>query len=52
MREKERLIIERAMRLFIEKGFVATSIQEIASACGMAKGSLYSYFSSKEHSCN
>ncbi|TPE70987.1 TetR/AcrR family transcriptional regulator [Halalkalibacterium halodurans] len=48
MREKERLIIERAMRLFIEKGFVATSIQEIASACGMAKGSLYSYFSSKE----
>ncbi|SFE77622.1 transcriptional regulator, TetR family [Paenibacillus algorifonticola] len=41
-------IIESAVRHFIEKGYAATSIQDISDDCGIAKGSLYKYFSSKE----
>ncbi|WP_188207470.1 TetR/AcrR family transcriptional regulator [Alkalibacillus aidingensis] len=48
MIEKERLILEKAIDLFSTKGFSATSIQEIADSCGIAKGSLYSHFPSKD----
>lgn len=41
-------IIESAVRHFMEKGYVATSIQDISDDCGIAKGSLYKYFPSKE----
>jgi AcrR family transcriptional regulator len=41
-------IMESAMRYFSEKGYAATSIQEIADDCGIAKGSLYKFFQSKE----
>lgn len=41
-------IMESAMRHFSEKGYAATSIQEIADDCGIAKGSLYKFFQSKE----
>ncbi|WP_391116615.1 TetR/AcrR family transcriptional regulator [Psychrobacillus sp. L3] len=41
-------IIESATRHFSENGFAATSIQEIADDCGIAKGSLYKFFQSKE----
>lgn len=37
-----------AIRLFHEKGFHATSMQDIADAVGLQKGSLYHYISSKE----
>lgn len=37
-----------AVRFFAEKGYHATSIQEIADALGIAKGALYFYFKSKE----
>lgn len=36
------------MQLFSSKGVLATSMQEIARACGMSKGSLYLHFKSKE----
>ncbi len=36
-----------AHKLFIEKGFQATSIQDILDESGIAKGTLYNYFSSK-----
>ncbi len=36
------------MQLFATKGSSATSMQEIAEACGMSKGSLYLHFKSKE----
>jgi len=36
------------MRCFARKGFHATSIQEIVDELGMAKGSIYFYFKSKE----
>lgn len=45
-RRKE--IALQAMHLFANKGFDRTSVREIAEACGMAKGSLYDYFSDKE----
>lgn len=41
-------ILESAIRLFAEKGYQATSIQDIADDCSIAKGSLYKHFSSKE----
>jgi len=36
------------MKCFAQKGYHATSIQEIADVLGIAKGSLYFYFKSKE----
>ncbi|GIO34486.1 MULTISPECIES: TetR/AcrR family transcriptional regulator [Paenibacillus] len=41
-------ILQSAIRLFAEKGYQATSIQDIADDCSIAKGSLYKHFSSKE----
>ncbi|MGJ3222113.1 TetR/AcrR family transcriptional regulator [Geobacillus thermoleovorans] len=41
-------IIETAMKLFAEKGYHAASMQEIAERSGVAKGSIYNYFKSKE----
>ncbi|MCJ8014146.1 TetR family transcriptional regulator [Paenibacillus sp. KQZ6P-2] len=41
-------IMESAMRLFSEKGYASTSIQDIANDCGIAKPSLYKFFTSKE----
>ncbi|ABS24136.1 MULTISPECIES: TetR/AcrR family transcriptional regulator [Bacillus cereus group] len=48
MKEKERLIIEMAMKLFAAKGVNATSVQEIVTACGISKGAFYLYFKSKD----
>ncbi|REE91302.1 TetR family transcriptional regulator [Paenibacillus taihuensis] len=36
------------MQIFSQKGYAATSIQDIANDCGIAKGSLYKIFASKE----
>ncbi|MGB1253869.1 MAG: TetR/AcrR family transcriptional regulator [Candidatus Promineifilaceae bacterium] len=41
-------VYEAAARLFAEKGYHATRIQDIADELGMLKGSLYYYFNSKE----
>lgn len=48
MDEKQTEIIRAAVRLFSEKGYNSTSVEEIAKASGMAKGSFYKHFSSKE----
>lgn len=37
-----------AARLFFEKGYEATSIQDVADSVGILKGSLYYYIDSKE----
>ncbi|MFZ3588818.1 TetR/AcrR family transcriptional regulator [Bacillus sp. DJP31] len=47
MNRKEQ-IIEAATKLFAEKGYHATTMQEIADQLGIAKGSLYSEFKSKD----
>ncbi len=45
---KDQQIFAEAVRIFREKGYHATSMQNIADAVGLQKGSLYHYISSKE----
>ena len=45
---KDEEIFTEAVRIFREKGYHATSVQDIADAVGLQKGSLYHYISSKE----
>ena len=40
-------IMQAAMTLFSEKGFEKTSIEELARAAGIGKGTIYSYFQTK-----
>lgn len=40
------------MKLFAQKGYDATSIEEITATVGVAKGTLYYHFSSKEEIFN
>lgn len=47
MNPKKKQIIDAAHRLFIEKGFALTSIQDILDDAGIAKGTFYNYFASK-----
>ncbi|WP_454690464.1 TetR/AcrR family transcriptional regulator [Achromobacter aloeverae] len=44
---KESLIIDAAARLFYEKGFQRTTIDDIAAALGFTKPFVYTYFTSK-----
>ena len=48
LKDKKQVIINAAIKCFAQKGFHATSIQEIVDTAGIAKGSVYSYFKSKE----
>ena len=48
MNKTKRKIFETSMDLFAKKGYEATSIEEITSVVGVAKGTLYYHFSSKE----
>lgn len=41
-------ILDAALDLFAEKGFHATSVDQIAKRAGVSKGLTYNYFSSKE----
>jgi AcrR family transcriptional regulator len=40
-------ILQEAVRLFADKGFDATSIQDIVNAASVTKGAFYYYFTSK-----
>lgn len=44
----EQMIIKESLKLFRSKSYHTTSMSDIAQACGILKGSLYHYFSSKE----
>lgn len=46
--EKRKLIMEKAMELFAEQGFRATSVQEITERSGISKGAFYLSFKSKD----
>ena len=52
MNKTKRKIFETSMKLFAEKGYEATSIEEITATVGVAKGTLYYHFSSKEEIFN
>lgn len=41
-------LIAAALELFVEKGFAATRLDEVAARAGVSKGTVYLYFSSKE----
>jgi AcrR family transcriptional regulator len=47
-RARDREVIEAAVEIFWEKGYANTSVQDVADALGMLKGSLYYYIDSKE----
>lgn len=46
---KRERILQAAISLFVKRGFESTSVQDIADAAQMAKGTVYLYFSSKDN---
>lgn len=45
---KRRHILDAAATVFAEKGFHAATIKDIATAAGVAQGSIYNYFENKD----
>lgn len=41
-------LLDAALELFLEKGYSATRVEEVAQRAGVSKGTLFLYFSSKE----
>jgi TetR/AcrR family transcriptional regulator len=41
-------LLASALELFVEKGYAATRVEEVAQRAGVSKGTLFLYFSSKE----
>ena len=41
-------IVAAALELFVERGFTATKLDDVARKAGISKGTLYLYFESKE----
>jgi AcrR family transcriptional regulator len=46
--DKRQLILHRSAQLFAEAGYVGTSMNAIADACGVSKALLYHYYPDKE----
>ncbi|MGG5255256.1 TetR/AcrR family transcriptional regulator [Neobacillus sp. SM06] len=49
MTEKQQRVFEAAISLFAEKGYASTSTSEIAKAAGVAEGTIFRHFGSKEN---
>jgi AcrR family transcriptional regulator len=47
-RNRDEEILAAAIQVFSQKGYAAASLQDVADAVGLLKGSLYHYISSKE----
>lgn len=45
---KKQLIMDKALELFAQQGFKATSVQQITDHCGISKGAFYLSFHSKD----
>jgi AcrR family transcriptional regulator len=46
--QTKKRVADSARALFVQKGFAATSIEDIVSATGSSKGNIYYHFKSKE----
>ena len=46
--EKRPEILDAAMKLFSERGFERTTVDEIATRANVGKGTIYLYFENKE----
>src|SRR5437588_1656038 len=46
--ERERRILTAARRLFDRKGYAGTAMEDVAERAGLAVGTVYNYFSSKD----
>ncbi len=47
-RQTRKAILTAAIKLFTEKGFEETSVEELAREAGVGKGTIYSYFNAKQ----
>lgn len=47
-KERERAVLEAAAAVFANHGYARATIDQIAAAAGVAKGTVYFYYSSKE----
>jgi AcrR family transcriptional regulator len=45
--EQREMILERAAQLFARRGYPATSMNQVAEACGLSKATLYHYYKDK-----
>ncbi|MDO9045772.1 MAG: TetR/AcrR family transcriptional regulator [Methanobacteriaceae archaeon] len=52
MKEKELQILNASLKLFVENGFHGTSTAKIAKSAGVATGTLFHYFKTKEELIN
>lgn len=48
VKKRQSLILKKATRLFIKKGYSQTTMRDIAKATGINLGNLYNYINSKE----
>lgn len=48
MKDTRRIITEKAIELFKEKGYEHTSVTDICRACGITKGTFYYHFPNKD----
>ena len=46
--ERPAELLAAALELFVEHGYAATRLEDVARAAGVSKGTLYLYFDSKE----
>jgi TetR/AcrR family fatty acid metabolism transcriptional regulator len=46
--DKRSIIVDAALKTFVKRGYPETKVAEIASEAGVAEGTLYNYFQSKE----
>jgi AcrR family transcriptional regulator len=51
-KDKRELLLDAAMHLFVEKGFQGTSTYMISKTAGVATGTLFNYFKTKEDLIN
>lgn len=47
--EKKMELLQAARRVFIRKGFIHTTMQDIMNEAGVSRGALYAYFDNIEH---